>query len=458
MSETGKERLTPSSDDDPVPTYSSDDESVKQSCWTLFTDPSRLGHRLFALVFMCFLAFGSYFCYDGPGALQDNIEKDMAVSTAGFSSLYAWYSWPNTILCFFGGFLIDRVFGIRLGAIIFSSIIIVGQVIFAFGGIVNRFWLMQLGRFVFGVGGESLAVAQNTYAVSWFKGKELNMVFGLQLSISRLGSMANFMSMPYIYKALPEKYEGHTRLGFTLLLAAAMCVFSTVCALVLGVLDKRAERILNRKAAQTGEVVHLTDIKDFPGSFWVLCFICVSYYVAIFPFIGLGKALFLKKYNFPEFEASSVDSVPYLISAIASPIFGIVVDYTGMNLMWVCVSVVVTVGCHALLAFSFVNPWLPMVMMGLAYSLLACGFWSAVALCIPEHQLGTAYGMVQSVQNLGLAVVSLVAGVLADKLGYLFLEVFFLIWLAACVLAIVGLMVHDRRHGGVLNRLRRKTE
>ena len=40
------------------------------------------------------------------------------------------------------------------------------------------------------LGGENLAVAQNTYAVLWFKGKELNMVFGLLLSVSRLVSMA----------------------------------------------------------------------------------------------------------------------------------------------------------------------------------------------------------------------------------------------------------------------------
>lgn len=41
--------------------------------------------------------------------------------------------------------------------------------------------------FYFGrIGGESLAVAQNTYAVKWFKGRELNMVFGLQLSFSRV--------------------------------------------------------------------------------------------------------------------------------------------------------------------------------------------------------------------------------------------------------------------------------
>ena len=55
---------------------------------------------------------------------------------------------------------------------------------------------MQIGRFVFGIGGESLAVAQNTYAVTWFKGKELNMVFGFQvvyiLCITNINSLTRF--------------------------------------------------------------------------------------------------------------------------------------------------------------------------------------------------------------------------------------------------------------------------
>ena len=33
-----------------------------------------------------------------------------------------------------------------------------------------------------------MAVAQNAYVVSWFKGTELNMVFGLLLSVSRIVS------------------------------------------------------------------------------------------------------------------------------------------------------------------------------------------------------------------------------------------------------------------------------
>ena len=52
----------------------------------------------------------------------------MDVSTYQFASLYSWYSWPNVILPIIGGYLMDRVFGIRLGTIIFAAFIIIGQV------------------------------------------------------------------------------------------------------------------------------------------------------------------------------------------------------------------------------------------------------------------------------------------------------------------------------------------
>lgn len=38
-----------------------------------------------------------------------------------------------------------------------------------------------------------------------------------------------------------------------------------------------------------GEVIKLTDVKDFPLPLWLIFLICVGYYVAIFPFIGLGQ-------------------------------------------------------------------------------------------------------------------------------------------------------------------------
>ncbi|XP_054569652.1 major facilitator superfamily domain-containing protein 1 isoform X3 [Eptesicus fuscus] len=390
-------------------------------------DPRRLAHRLLVLLLMCFLGFGSYFCYDNPAALQTQVKRDMQVNTTKFMLLYAWYSWPNVVLCFLGGFLIDRVFGIRWGTIIFSCFVCIGQVIFALGGIFNAFWLMEFGRFVFGIGGESLAVAQNTYAVSWFKGKELNLVFGLQLSMARIGSTVNMNLMGWLYSKVEASLgsAGHTTLGVTLMI---------------------------------GEVIKLTDVKDFSLPLWLIFIICVCYYVAVFPFIGLGKVFFIEKFGFSSQAASAINSIVYVISAPMSPIFGLMVDKTGKNIIWVLCAVVTTLASHMLLAFTLWNPWIAMSLLGLSYSLLACALWPMVAFVVPEHQLGTAYGFMQSIQNLGLAIISILAGMILDTRGYLFLEVFFIACVSLSLLAVVLLYLVNRAQGGNLNYSARQRE
>uniref|UniRef100_A0A8C1UQW2 Lysosomal dipeptide transporter MFSD1 n=1 Tax=Cyprinus carpio TaxID=7962 RepID=A0A8C1UQW2_CYPCA len=392
-----------------------DDDGVPRHLFPL-CDPTHLLHRILVLVFMCFLGFGSYFCYDNPAALQTQVIQDMSLNTASFMQLYAWYSWPNVVLCFLGGFLLDRVFGIRLGTIIFSLFVLLGQIIFAAGALANHFWLMNLGRFVFGIGGESLAVAQNTYAVNWFKGKELNLVFGLQLSMARVGSTVNMNVIGWVYGRIEAMLgsTGHTTLGITLMIAASTCLFSLICALILGFLDRRAEKILHKEQGRTGEVIKLTDVKDFPVSLWLIFIICVAYYVAIFPFIGL------------DFKMEIICIIVYIISAPASPLLGFMVDRTGRNILWVMLAVITTLLSHMMLAFTFWNPWIAMCLLGLSYSLLACALWPMVAFVVPEHQLGTAYGFMQSIQNLGLALMSMAAGSILDLKGYLFLEVFFI--------------------------------
>jgi MFS family permease len=397
------------------------------------------------------LGFGSYFCYDNPGALEKHIETDMHVTTSTYMGLYSWYSWPNVILCFFGGFLIDRLFGIRMGAIIFTAFVMGGQVVFALGAFLNQFWLMDLGRFIFGIGGESLAVAQNTYAVSWFRDKELNMVFGLQLSLSRVGSTVNFNVMEPIYDAMPSSYVGYERLGIALFIGSLTCVLSFVCALVLAIFDKRAEIILEKDAAKTGEVVKITDAKDFVLQFWLLCIICVAAYVAIFPFISLGAVFFQMKFGLSPSAASTLNSIVYVISAVMSPILGFMIDKLGRNLLWVLAAVFLTGLSHALLAFTFINPWFAMVTMGVSYSMLASALWPMVSLVIEERQLGSAYGIMQSFQNLGLAVVALIAGALVDNSGYLVLEVFFIDCLCVALMATVLLLVIDASRDGILN-------
>ena len=91
---------------------------------------------------------------------------------------------------------------------------------------------MKFSRFVFGIGGESLAVAQNTYASAWFRGDVLNMVFGLQLSIARVGSSVNFQVVGPLYAALEKSFSLTTALGWTLTIAGISTVISLFSAVV----------------------------------------------------------------------------------------------------------------------------------------------------------------------------------------------------------------------------------
>jgi len=470
-------------------TFSASDIEVELEGWegNCLCHPQALLHRVLALVLVCLLGFGSYFCFDNPGALQSELKEAMNITTAQFANLYSWYSWPNVVLPIIGGFLMDRVFGIRLGTMLFAFIIILGQIVFSLGGFLDRLWVMEVGRFIFGIGGESLAVAQNTYAVSWFKGKELNMVFGFQLSIARVGSTENFLVMGPLYSWIknqtlgagdallpplqpimrnnlswdiqddlleePEtSHQAHTVIGWTLLIAGLSCVMSFVCSLALAWMDKRRGTILNIMGDSNDpeEVVKITDVKDFPLSFWFLCLACLAYYGAIFPFVSLAKDFFKKEFGMDGDSANFITGLIYLVSAPASPLLGLLMDKTGRNVTWVFVAVLASIGCHCLLAFTRLNPYIAVSCMGVAYSLLASALWPIAALIIPEYQLGTAYGLMQAIQNLGTALIIMAAGTIADE-SYFWLEMFYIGWLILSLVSTVCLWICDLAGSGYLN-------
>jgi MFS family permease len=63
----------------------------------------------------------------------------------------------------------------------------------------------------------------------------------------------------------------------------------------------------------------------------------------------------------PPDSANFINSLVFIISAVASPLLGLMIDRVGRNALWVIVSVVTTLACHSLLAFTFVNPYIAMV-------------------------------------------------------------------------------------------------
>jgi MFS family permease len=114
---------------------------------------------------------------------------------------------------------------------------------------------------------------------------------------------------------------------------------------------------------------------------------------SLFDLLHFYRVFFERKFDYSPAGANTVNSILYIVSAVASPLFGLLVDRTGRNVFYVFLSILVTIAAHALLAFTFLNPYIGMCIMGLAYSMLASALWPMVSLVLPEHHLGTAYGM-----------------------------------------------------------------
>jgi len=269
--------------------------------------------------------------------------------TLYFNLLYSVYSWPNVILPFFGGYLSDKL-GVRLMLIVFLLFITVGQVIFALGSSLNGMWawyVMWTGRTVFGLGGESLSVAQSALIASWFAGKELAFALGLNLALARLGSVindlvsirvANAFSAPYpafmvgvgvcllslmaglvtfyLDQASEDrlrKNQGKRPKVHTSLLASLFCIpaiakfFKTSGKEGALLEEEELERLVDEnleeenagdgfEAEDPPEVIEFSDALRFPISFWLICISCVCTYACILCFNNIAASFFAQKW------------------------------------------------------------------------------------------------------------------------------------------------------------------
>lgn len=108
-----------------------------------------------ALVFITLYTTGCYYCFDNPAAIQSQLQEQLSISVTQYASLYSVYSLPNLFLPVLGGILVDKL-GLRIGSLLFMTFTALGQLIFALGGYHLSYKTMIIGRFIYGVGNESL--------------------------------------------------------------------------------------------------------------------------------------------------------------------------------------------------------------------------------------------------------------------------------------------------------------
>ncbi len=409
--------------------------------------PSRF-YRWAVLAVISLAMFGNYYVYDCIAPVADLLARQLHFSDSNIGLLQAIYSVPNVFMVLVGGILVDRL-GLRKSLLIFGALCTLGAGVTVLS---PRLPVMAAGRLIFGLGAESLIVAVTTGTAKWFRGKELSFAFGINLMIARFGTWLA-QNSPTWAKGAYDNWRS------PLLIALGFGAICILAPLVYWAMEVYAEK--NYSLGQAGEPDKV-DLEEFsrdwkrrdpvwivlaaalliawflPGRDWTYFFwavvsvvgvrllitsrrmfgtsylyivlLCITFYSAIFPFETFAIKFFIEAHGTSRELGGFLVSILTLFTMFGTPAFGLVADKIGRRTLLMMAGSFLLIPVYLMMAYTNVSLYLPMAMMGVAFSLVPAILWPSVAYIVPQAKLGTAYGLMTMIQNIGLTAFNLLIG------------------------------------------------
>ncbi len=362
--------------------------------------------RWLILFIVSLVMFGSYYIYDSLSPINDYIQQSMNIDSAKFGLLFSFYALPNLLfLLVVAGFLLDRL-GIRKAGTVYVFLILLGSLITSLGA-GKSFAAMLIGRMVFGFGSEATILVTNKVIARWFKGRELGFAYGLNITVMRLGTILALNTSAQIANA-----TGTWRWSVW---AGTMVMFvSFIVFLIYLTMDRDVDKEIE---TGTEEKIVVKDILKFNSAFWFICFLCVTFYSAVFPFTNHAPRFLQMKFGISAAKGGLYTSLIMTASMIFTPLLGLLVDKLGHRGKIMIFGSLLIVPAHLLLGLTYLHPAVPFVILGISFSLVPAALWPAVPILVKEKFLGSAFGIIAWVQMLGLFVFPWLAGKVVDLSG-----------------------------------------
>jgi MFS family permease len=389
--------------------------------------------RWAVLLLVGFVLSVNYYFYDAFSTLKDLLKAEFDFTNTHYGLFVSFYSIPNTFLLMavIGGIILDK-WGIRKTGFMFVFFMAFGAFLTAYGasnayrdgglgyGIMQHLLpqyspelkMMLLGRFFFGLGAETSIVVISKIIVKWFKGKDLALAFGLKVGFGRLGSFAALQLSPVLAG------ENGATLSTAVWLAAILVCTGLLVFLVYMLLDAKLDKQIDSTGVKAEkDKFSIADITAVLGNraYLYIAILCVTFYSAVFPFMAYAPDFFADKFSLTDIESGRITSLLPLGTLLFTPLFGFLIDRKGKSASAMIFGSLTLLVVHLIFGLTNIMPYVPMVLLGIAFSLVPAAMWPSMVKLVDDSKIGTAYGLMYSIQNLGLWAFPLLAGIVLDK-------------------------------------------
>ncbi len=387
--------------------------------------------RWFALALISITMFFAYFFVDVAAPLQSLLERSHGWSPETFGMLGGSEFFLNVFAFFliFSGIILDKM-GIRFTILTAGISMVVGASIkyyaltegFAASGLaisLNSFWtavpasakLAFFGFAIFGIGVEMAGITVSKAIVKWFKGKELALAMGLEMATARLGVFAVFRLSPIFAESGGAPNAVLWGVGFL--------VIGLLTFLIYTFMDARLDKEIGADASsEPEEAFRISDIwliLKNPG-FLAIASLCVLFYSAIFPFQKFATDMLASKLDINVKDAAAMFSYFPIGAMILTPFIGAFLDRKGLGASMMLYGAILLTVSHLIFAlvpaeaFTSFIAYATIVILGLAFSLVPASMWPSVPKIVEDRFLGSAYGLIFWIQNIGLLAVPILIG------------------------------------------------
>ncbi len=350
--------------------------------------------RWTALLLIASTMFFGYFFIDVVAPLQTMLETDYKWSPEVFGMLGGSEFFLNVFAGFLilSGIILDKM-GIRFTLITSATTMVVGAALkyyaltpgfadTAFAGFLNSFitWvpasakLAFVGFAIFGVG-----------------------VFRLTPIFAENGGPSNSVFWGLLFLCI----------GF-------------LTFLIFTFMDARLDKQIgaNNLGEEPEEAFRISDLKKIitnPG-FLAISGLCVLFYAAIFPFQKFATDMLASKLSLDIKTAAAYFSYFPIGAMILTPFMGAFLDFKGKGASMMLYGAILLTVSHLIFALTpneiFTVPiaLATIVILGTAFSLVPASMWPSIPKIVEDRYLGSAYGLIFYIQNIGLLLVPILIG------------------------------------------------
>lgn len=311
--------------------------------------------RWTALLLLAMAMFCGYIFMDVMSPIKNLVQSQLGWDNTAFGTMQGSETFLNVFIFFliFAGIILDKM-GVRFTALLSGVVMLIGAsinwyaVTDTFAGSSLEVWftnhlnyipvfdelgvspfyegmpasakLSAIGFMIFGCGVEMAGITVSRGIVKWFKGREMALAMGSEMALARLG-VATCMIFSPLFAYMGETPKVSNSLAFGVVLLMIALIMFIVYFFMDSKLDSQAHA-----EEEKDDPFRISDLGKILRSsgFWLVAFLCVLYYSAIFPFQKYAVNMLQCNLTFTALDPESfwasdgVTVVQYVVMLIAA--------------------------------------------------------------------------------------------------------------------------------------------